>query len=110
MNVDNDFDKKFDDFFNKSSKSNTPEKDYNDFLKYIDKKGDIDLKKMYGINIIRVLIGWELFVICFSLIQICCPYSYKISDTVFIALLTSATANILILPKIVLNYLFSKEK
>ncbi|KAA6310715.1 hypothetical protein EZS27_038030 [termite gut metagenome] len=94
--------------------------DYNEIItndaktsKKIDKnkqRTDILLKITYGIGIIIVLGVWEYFVIRFSLIQICCPNSYKVSDAVFITLLTSATANILILPQIVLNYLFPKEK
>ncbi|OAV68357.1 hypothetical protein Barb6XT_01027 [Bacteroidales bacterium Barb6XT] len=39
-----------------------------------------------------------------------CPNAHKVSDTVFIALLTSATANILFLPAIVLKYLFPNPK
>lgn len=75
-----------------------------------DKDTDISLKKIYGWSIIGVLGVWELFVIGFCFIQVCCPNAKEISDAVFITLLTSATANILILPTIVLNYLFPKEK
>lgn len=76
-------------------------------LKDLDYKGDIDLKKMYGIAIIAVLGLWELFVIIFTFMQIC-P-ERRLSDAVLITLLTTATANILVLPTIVLKYLFPKR-
>ena len=75
-----------------------------------DKAADIKLKKIYGIGILIVLGIWEVFVIVYSIIQIF--YCYKVrhvSDTVMIALWTSATANILALPAIILNYLFPKR-
>lgn len=79
-------------------------------LEQEDKKTDISLKKIYAKFIMAVLGIWEIFVIWFSYTQICCPYSHKVSEAVFIALLTTATANILVLPTIVLNYLFPKSK
>lgn len=76
-----------------------------------DKKLDINLKKIYGIGILIVLAGWVLFVILFSWKQLePCECKVKhVSDTVFVALLTSATANILALPAIILKYLFPNK-
>ena len=53
-----------------------------------DKDTDISLKKIYGWSIIGVLGVWELFVIGFCFIQVCCPNAKEISDAVFITLLT----------------------
>ena len=79
------------------------------FLKCKDLDGDIKLKKLYGIFILAVLGLWEIFVIFYMVFQIfICPQE-RLSDTSLIALLTSATANILVLPTIVLNYLFPKR-
>jgi hypothetical protein len=95
--------------------STTLDKEESEFQQYqkiqqeIDDKGaDISLKKAYGWAIIAVLGLWEVFVIVVTITQIT-GCSVKISDTVFVALLTSATANILALPTIVLNYLFPKR-
>lgn len=77
-----------------------------------DKRADINPKWLYGIVILLILIGWEVFVIIFSFKQLN-PNSLKIrpmSDAVLIALWTSATANIVALPAIILNYLFPKRK
>ena len=74
-----------------------------------DKNVDIGLKITYGVIIGLVLIGWEIFVIYFSFTIIMCT-EYKMSDGVFITLLTTTTAHILVLPSIVLNYLFPKNK
>lgn len=76
-----------------------------------DKNTDICLKWVYGVSIILVLAAWETFVIYYSIKQLnpCDKCVHKISDTVFIALLTTATANILALPAIILNYLFPKK-
>lgn len=72
------------------------------------KSADIWLKWIYGIAILGVLAAWEIFVIV-----VMCKQSWPIdkgiqhfSDAVLIALLTSATANILALPAIILRYLF----
>jgi Fe2+ transport system protein B len=73
-----------------------------------DKEADISLKKTYGWAIIAVLGLWELFVIVIIAIHLGSK-AVKLSDTVLITLLTSATANILALPTIVLNYLFPKR-
>jgi Fe2+ transport system protein B len=73
-----------------------------------DKDADISLKKTYGWTIIAVLGLWELFVIVIIAIHLGSKVA-KLSDTVLITLLTSATANILALPTIVLNYLFPKR-
>ncbi|MDE6069870.1 MAG: hypothetical protein K2F92_03185 [Alistipes sp.] len=81
-------------------------------LSFKDKRADINLKWLYGIVILLILIGWEVFVIIFSFKQLN-PNSLKIrpmSDAVLIALWTSATANIVALPAIILNYLFPKRK
>lgn len=76
-----------------------------------DKSADISLKKVYGWGILGILIVWELFVIFFSWKQLnpCDKCVHKVSDSVFIALLTTATANILALPAIILKYLFPKK-
>ncbi|MDR3132666.1 MAG: hypothetical protein LBU42_01410 [Prevotellaceae bacterium] len=74
-----------------------------------DKDADISLKKTYGWTIIAVLGLWELFVIVIIAIHLGSKAA-KLSDTVLITLLTSATANILALPTIVLNYLFPKRQ
>lgn len=79
-------------------------------LEQEDKKTDIYLKKMYARFIMAVLGIWEIFVIYFSYTQICIFNSHKVSDVIFVTLLTTATANILVLPTIVLNYLFPKSK
>jgi hypothetical protein len=73
-----------------------------------DKDADISLKKTYGWTIIAVLGLWEIFVIVIVAIHLGSK-AVKLSDTVLITLLTSATANILALPTIVLNYLFPKR-
>ncbi len=80
-------------------------------LKNKDKSADIALKKMYGKTIIVVLLLWEIFVIfisCWQLIPRNIEFHYA-SDTVIIALWTSATANILALPAIILKYLFPNK-
>lgn len=76
-----------------------------------DKSADISLKKLYGCGILLILVGWEIFVIVFSMKQLnpCDKCVHKVSDSVFIALLTTATANILALPAIILKYLFPKK-
>lgn len=77
-----------------------------------DKKVDINLKIIYGVVILVLLLIWIFFVICFSNKQLE-PNSEKmhhISDTVFVTLLTTATANIIALPTIILKYLFSHQK
>lgn len=71
-----------------------------------DKKGDISLKKIYGISILIILILWVTFVVVFMMLQVCSDLAKTVSDTIIITLLTSATANILILPMVVLKYLF----
>lgn len=78
------------------------------FIEWYDKLGDIKLKKIYGIWILIILSSWILFVIVYSFFQIFA--NNHISDAVFITLLTTATANILGLPIIILNYLFPKRK
>lgn len=76
-----------------------------------DKKTDIWLKWVYGIATLLILVGWEVFVICFSWKQLnpCDAQVRAVSDGVMIALWTSATANIVALPAIILNYLFPKR-
>lgn len=76
-----------------------------------DKSADISLKWVYGIATLFILIGWEVFVICFSMKQLE-PSACKVhhaTDGVLIALWTSATTNIVALPAIILNYLFPKR-
>lgn len=73
-----------------------------------DRSADIHLKKLYGWGILLVLAGWIGFVIYFSIQQLnpCGCEVRSMSDAVIIALWTSATANILALPAIILKYLF----
>lgn len=77
-----------------------------------DKSADIWLKWVYGIATLLILIGWEWFVIRFSMKQLepCIFKVHYASDGVMIALWTSATANIVALPAIILNYLFPRHK
>lgn len=76
-----------------------------------DRSADIHLKKLYGWGILFVLAGWIGFVVYFSVQQLnpCCCEVRPMSDAVIIALWTSATANILALPAIILKYLFPKR-
>lgn len=76
-----------------------------------DRSADIHLKKLYGWGILFVLGGWIGFVIYFSIQQLnpCRCEVRPMSDAVIIALWTSATANILALPAIILKYLFPKR-
>lgn len=73
-----------------------------------DRSADIHLKKLYGWGILIVLGAWIVFVIYFSIQQLnpCGCEVRPMSDAVIIALWTSATANILALPAIILKYLF----
>lgn len=80
-------------------------------LERLEKKTDIKLKRIYGIVILCILGLWEIFVIVFSCVQLnpnCCAIRHM-TDTVIIALWTSATANIVALPTIILRYLFPKR-
>lgn len=76
-----------------------------------DKSTDIWLKWVYGIVTLLILVGWKIFVICFSIKQLNPGISEvrPASDEVLIALWTSATANIVALPAIILKYLFPKR-
>lgn len=78
-------------------------------LERLEKKTDITLKKTYGFVILGILFLWEVFVISASCVQLN-PNVYHFSDGVLIALWTSATANILALPTIILKYLFAKDR
>lgn len=73
-----------------------------------DRSADIYLKKLYGWGVLIVLAGWICFVVYFSIQQLktCGSEVRPMSDAVIIALWTSATANILALPAIILKYLF----
>lgn len=77
-------------------------------LEHKDKRTDIWLKRGYGLAILIVLGFWEWFVIMVVFSQLSQPeaHVHYLSDTVLVALLTSATANILALPTIILKYLF----
>lgn len=81
-------------------------------LQHKDKKTDIQLKWLYGVVIIIVLSCWEWFVINVVRSQLNPNKEeiFHLSDAVLIALLTTATANILALPAIILSYLFPKRK
>lgn len=72
---------------------------------------NINLKWIYGVVILGVLLWWEYFVIQYSW-ELLNPDGTKVrqmSDAVIIALWTSATANIVALPTIILNHLFPKH-
>lgn len=73
-----------------------------------NKRADIKLKWLYGSAILIVLGFWEWFVIKVVLSQLNPNHEeiHYLSDTALVALLTSATANILTLPAIILKYLF----
>lgn len=76
-----------------------------------EKATDINLKWIYGLVILGVLLWWEYFVISYSW-ELLNPDATKVrqmSDAVIIALWTSATANIVALPTIILNHLFPKR-
>lgn len=76
-----------------------------------NKNADIWLKWIYGIAILCVLAFWEFFVIFLMWKQSNAKdfWVHHFSDAVLIALLTSATANILALPAIILRYLFPNK-
>lgn len=77
-----------------------------------ERSTDINLKWLYGIVILGILIWWEYFVIKYSWAMLN-PNGNEVrqmSDAVIIALWTSATANIVALPTIILQYLFPKRK
>lgn len=78
-------------------------------LERLEKKTDITLKKTYGFVILGILFLWEAFVITISCLQLK-PELLHFSDGVLIALWTSATANILALPTIILKYLFARDR
>ena len=77
-------------------------------VKVYGKVNDIELKKKYGIWIIVILCLWILFVITFCFFQL--YVEHPISDSVFITLITTSTANIIGLPIIILNSLFPKKE
>lgn len=82
-----------------------------DDLEERNKKADINLKWLYGIGILVVLGVWEWFVIDIIRSQVYATEQniFQLSDAVLIALLTSATANILTLPAMILRYLFPRN-
>lgn len=96
-----------------SDASKMLEKDYNlQLVKIInakDKLTDISLKQIYGYCILGIL-GFWVIVVAF----ICIVYIFQdfpnMSDSVLIVLLTTTTTNILVLPTIVLKYLFPNKK
>lgn len=76
-------------------------------VKVYDRFSDIKLKKLYGKWILGLLCAWVLFVIVFSFFQL--YVCKRVSDEVFITLITTSTANIIGLPWIILNNLFPKK-
>lgn len=78
-------------------------------LQIKDKLADISLKKIYGYFILGILGLWVI-VVAF----ICITYIFQdkpnMSDGVLITLLTTTTANILVLPTVVVKYLFPNKK
>lgn len=80
-----------------------------ELLQIKDKLADISLKKIYGYFILGILGLWVI-VVAF----ICITYIFQdkpnMSDGVLITLLTTTTANILVLPTIVVKYLFPNKK
>lgn len=77
-------------------------------LANIEKETDIELKKTYGKTILGILIGWLSFVGLLIMGKYG-PNGYKLSDGVLITLITTTTLDILVLPKIVLQYLFPQN-
>lgn len=78
-------------------------------LKFAEKATDIDLKRMYGNNILNILIYWMVFVGFILFIHLG-PLNNPFSNEVIIVLLTTTTANIIALPIIILKYLFPHNK
>ena len=78
-------------------------------LKLVEKVTDIDLKRMYGNNILNILIYWMVFVGFILFIHLG-PLNNPFSNEVIIVLLTTTTANIIALPIIILKYLFPHNK
>lgn len=80
-----------------------------ELLQIKDKLADISLKKIYGYFILGILALWVI-VVAF----ICITYIFQdkpnMSDGVLITLLTTTTANILVLPTVVVKYLFPNKK
>ena len=80
-----------------------------ELLQIKDKLADISLKKIYGYFILGILGLWVI-VVAF----ICITYIFQdkpnMSDGVLITLLTTTTANILVLPTVVVKYLFPNKK
>ena len=80
-----------------------------ELLQIKDRLADISLKKIYGYFILGILGLWVI-VVAF----ICITYIFQdkpnMSDGVLITLLTTTTANILVLPTVVVKYLFPNKK
>ena len=74
-----------------------------------DKETDIELKKTYGTSILGILIAWLSFVGLIILGQVG-PVYHKLSDEILITLITTSTANIILLPTIILKYLFPQNR
>lgn len=73
-------------------------------IEVYDRYSDIKLKKIYGIWILVILCAWIVFVITFCFFQM--YVERPISDSVFITLITTSTANIIGLPLLILRCLF----
>lgn len=84
-------------------------KEIEHLLEIKNKIADIKLKQIYGYCILVILSFWIL-----AVVFICVTYLFQdnpnISDSVLITLLTTTTANIIVLPTIVLKYLFPDNK
>lgn len=80
-----------------------------ELLQIEDKLADISLKNIYGYCILGILGFWVIMVAF-----ICITYIFQnkpnMSDGVLITLLTTTTANILVLPTVVVKYLFPNKK
>lgn len=108
--------KSFDDFIkDTNNKEPYQPKPYYSFLvddeKELSKKEkelDIKLKEKYGNQILNILIYYCLFIALIVAVHMV-KSSPNLSDEVLITLLTTTTANILILPYIILKYLFHKK-
>ena len=80
------------------------------FLQNVDLEQDIRLRRYSAYGIYFVMLLWLFFLMVIISIEGCTSTSFELSDKVLIALVVSLTGNILLLPTIVLNYLFPKSK
>ena len=80
------------------------------FLQNIDFEQDITLRRYSAYGIYIVMLLWLIFLMVIISIEGCTSTPFELSDKVLIALIVSLTGNILLLPTIVLKYLFPRSK